>query len=33
MVRPGRGDAIVTIEVAPHPFYVRDGEDIRLTCR
>ena len=27
----GSGDAIVTIETAPHPFYVRDGHDIRLT--
>lgn len=27
----GRGDAIVTIELAPHPFYVRDGKNIRLT--
>ena len=27
----GRGDAIVTIEIAPHPFYVRDGKNIRLT--
>ena len=27
----GQGDAIITIEVAPHPFYVRDGQDIRLT--
>ena len=27
----GTGDAIVTIEVAPHPFFVRDGDDIRLT--
>jgi DnaJ-class molecular chaperone len=26
----GRGDAIVTIEVAPHPFYTRDGTNIRL---
>jgi DnaJ-class molecular chaperone len=26
----GRGDAIVTIEIAPHPFYVRDGNNIRL---
>ena len=29
----GRGDAIVTIEIAPHPFFVRDGNNIRLTCR
>jgi len=27
----GRGDAIVTIEIAPHRFYTRDGADIRLT--
>ena len=27
----GRGDAIVTIEVGTHPFYTRDGKDIRLT--
>ena len=27
----GRGDAIVTIEIAPHPFYVREGKNIRLT--
>jgi DnaJ-class molecular chaperone len=27
----GRGDAIVTIEIAPHPFFVRDGGNIRLT--
>jgi DnaJ-class molecular chaperone len=26
----GRGDAIVTIEIAPHPFYVREGKNIRL---
>jgi DnaJ-class molecular chaperone len=26
----GRGDAIVTIEVAPHRFFTRDGADIRL---
>jgi DnaJ-class molecular chaperone len=26
----GRGDAIVTIEVAPHRFFTRDGKDIRL---
>ena len=26
----GPGDAIITIEVAPHPFYARDGQDIRL---
>ena len=27
----GPGDAIVTIAIAPHPFYARDGQDIRLT--
>lgn len=27
----GRGDAIVTIEVAPHPFFVREGDHIRLS--
>jgi len=27
----GRGDAIVQIEIAPHPFYTRDGANIRLT--
>jgi DnaJ-class molecular chaperone len=27
----GRGDAIVTIELAAHPFFTRDGNDIRLT--
>jgi DnaJ-class molecular chaperone len=27
----GRGDAIVTIEIAAHPFYARDGNNIRLT--
>ncbi len=27
----GNGDAIVTIEVAPHPFFTRDGKHIRLT--
>jgi DnaJ-class molecular chaperone len=27
----GRGDAIVTIEVGGHPFFTRDGNDIRLT--
>ena len=26
----GRGDAIVTITIAPHPFFTRDGNDIRL---
>ena len=26
----GPGDAIVTIEIAPHRFYTRDGNDIRL---
>ena len=27
----GRGDAIVTIEIAPHPFFVREGTNIRLS--
>ena len=27
----GRGDAIVTIEVGQHPFFTRDGNNIRLT--
>ena len=27
----GAGDAIVTIAIAPHPFYTREGDDIRLT--
>ena len=27
----GRGDAIVTIEIAGHPFYIREGKNIRLT--
>ena len=27
----GRGDAIVTVEIAPHRFFTRDGNDIRLT--
>ena len=27
----GSGDAIVTIQVAPHPFYARENNDIRLT--
>ncbi len=26
----GNGDAIVTIEVQPHRFFVRDGDDVRL---
>ena len=26
----GNGDAMVTIEITAHPFYVRDGADIRL---
>lgn len=26
----GTGDAIVTIEVQPHPFFRRDGDDVRL---
>jgi DnaJ-class molecular chaperone len=27
----GTGDAIVTIEISPHPFFVREGDNIRLT--
>ena len=27
----GKGDAIVTIEISGHPFFTRDGKDIRLT--
>lgn len=27
----GNGDAIVTIEIAPHAFFTRDGKDIRLS--
>ena len=26
----GRGDAIIAIEIAPHPFFTRDGRNIRL---
>jgi DnaJ-class molecular chaperone len=26
----GAGDAIVTIEIDPHPFYKRDGDDVRV---
>lgn len=26
----GPGDGIVTIEILPHPFFVRDGDDVRL---
>jgi DnaJ-class molecular chaperone len=26
----GNGDAIVTVEVRPHRFYMRDGDDVRL---
>lgn len=26
----GNGDAMVTIEVQPHPFFKRDGDDVRL---
>jgi DnaJ-class molecular chaperone len=26
----GRGDGIVTIEIAPHPFFTREGNNIRL---
>ena len=27
----GRGDAIVTVAITPHPFFTREGADIRLT--
>ena len=27
----GKGDAIVQIDIVPHPFYTRDGHNIRLT--
>ncbi len=27
----GAGDAIVTLSIAPHPFFTRDGDSIRLT--
>ncbi|MEO7787611.1 MAG: J domain-containing protein [Sphingomicrobium sp.] len=27
----GKGDAIVQVEIAPHPFFTRDGANIRLT--
>jgi DnaJ-class molecular chaperone len=26
----GAGDALVTVEIEPHPFFVRDGDDVRL---
>ncbi|MFT3968598.1 MAG: DnaJ C-terminal domain-containing protein, partial [Sphingobium sp.] len=26
----GAGDALVTIEIDPHPFYKRDGDDVRV---
>src|SRR3546814_4103806 len=26
----GNGDALVTIEIAPHRFFKRDGDDVRL---
>jgi DnaJ-class molecular chaperone len=26
----GNGDALVTIEIEPHPFFRRDGDDVRL---
>jgi DnaJ-class molecular chaperone len=26
----GSGDALVTIEIEPHPFFTRDGDDVRL---
>ena len=27
----GNGDAIITVAIEPHRFYVRDGDDVRLT--
>ena len=30
VVLPSPGDGLVTISIAPHPFYKRDGNDIRL---
>src|SRR3546814_13928208 len=27
----GAGDAIITIEIKPHPFFERDGNNVRLT--
>ncbi|HYD25064.1 MAG TPA: DnaJ C-terminal domain-containing protein [Croceibacterium sp.] len=26
----GHGDALVTVEIEPHPFFTRDGDDVRL---
>ena len=26
----GAGDALVTIQIAPHPFFAREGDDLRL---
>jgi len=26
----GTGDALVTVEIEPHPFFTRDGDDVRL---
>jgi DnaJ-class molecular chaperone len=26
----GNGDALVTVEIEPHPFFTRDGDDVRL---
>jgi DnaJ-class molecular chaperone len=26
----GAGDALVTVEIEPHPFFTRDGDDVRL---
>ena len=26
----GRGDAIITVAISPHPFFTRDGNDIRM---
>jgi len=27
----GRGDAIITVAISPHPFFTRDGNDIRMS--
>jgi DnaJ-class molecular chaperone len=26
----GKGDALVTVQIEPHPFFKRDGDDVRL---
>src|SRR5690606_18292081 len=26
----GRGDALVTVQIEPHPFFTRQGDDVRL---